>query len=220
MIIRIQTIFLIVFVGDLIAQSDARDYSEELKYQNEAINSLKNEISQLRSKIKTAESRERSASSRISSLDQEISLTSKLIQSLKNEEEKTRANILQIKNSILKSENELDIVRTRYKKRVVNSYLKGRLTDLEKVFSSTTWRSAATTSRDSAYHSEPTALSPSSVIPARTLRRTTAPRRMRTQRSRAWHTTPSTMPIATAIRFFSTPPNSVPMTSVLTKERK
>ncbi len=142
MIIRIQTIFLIVFVGDLIAQSDARDYSEELKYQNEAINSLKNEISQLRSKIKTAESRERSASSRISSLDQEISLTSKLIQSLKNEEEKTRANILQIKNSILKSENELDIVRTRYKKRVVNSYLKGRLTDLEKVFSSTTWRQA------------------------------------------------------------------------------
>jgi len=141
-IIRIQTIFLIVFVGDLIAQSDARDYSEELKYQNEAINSLKNEISQLRSKIKTAESRERSASSRISSLDQEISLTSKLIQSLKNEEEKTRANILQIKNSILKSENELDIVRTRYKKRVVNSYLKGRLTDLEKVFSSTTWRQA------------------------------------------------------------------------------
>ena len=122
MIIRIQTIFLIVFVGDLIAQSDARDYSEELKYQNEAINSLKNEISQLRSKIKTAESRERSASSRISSLDQEISLTSKLIQSLKNEEEKTRANILQIKNSILKSENELDIVRTRYKKRVVNSW--------------------------------------------------------------------------------------------------
>ena len=30
----------------------------------------------------------------------------------------------------------------RYEKRVINSYLKGRLTDIEKVFSSTTWRQA------------------------------------------------------------------------------
>ncbi len=140
--IRVQTIFLLILISNLIAQSDDRDYSEELKYQNEAINTLKNEINQLRSKIKTAESRERSAASRISSLDEEISLTSKLIQSLKNEEEKTRANILKIKNNILKNENELDIVRSRYKKRVINSYQKGRLSDLEKVFSSTTWRQA------------------------------------------------------------------------------
>jgi hypothetical protein len=32
--------------------------------------------------------------------------------------------------------------------------------------------------------------------------------------------TPSTMPVATAMRFFSTPPNSVPGTSVFTKVRK
>ena len=32
--------------------------------------------------------------------------------------------------------------------------------------------------------------------------------------------TPSTIPTATATMFFSTPPNSVPITSVFTKERK
>jgi len=126
----------------LISQSDERDYEEELRYQNEAINSLKTEIKQLRSKIKSAESRERSASSRILSLDEEISLTAKLIRSLKNEEEKTRKKIIQLKTDILKNENELDALRSRYKKRVVNSYLKGQLTDLERVFSSTTWRQA------------------------------------------------------------------------------
>jgi len=126
----------------LSAQYDKRDYNEELRYQNEAINSLKTEINQLRSKIKTAESRERSAASRITSIDEEISLTAKLIQSLKKEEAKTRKRITQLKEEILKNENELDALRIRYKERVVNSYLKGRLTDLERVFSSTTWRQA------------------------------------------------------------------------------
>ena len=138
----IQIIFLIFSCQFIIAQSDERDYDEELKYQNNAINALKTEINQLRLKIKTAESRERSASTRISSLDEEISLTAKLIRSLKSEEEKTRKRILQLKSEILKNENELESLRARYKKRVVNSYRKGRLTDLEKVFSSTTWRQA------------------------------------------------------------------------------
>ncbi|MEL1233033.1 MAG: peptidoglycan DD-metalloendopeptidase family protein [Candidatus Neomarinimicrobiota bacterium] len=138
----IQIIFLIFSCQFIIAQSNERDYDEELKYQNNAINALKTEINQLRLKIKTAESRERSASTRISSLDEEISLTAKLIRSLKSEEEKTRKRILQLKSDILKNENELESLRARYKKRVVNSYRKGRLTDLEKVFSSTTWRQA------------------------------------------------------------------------------
>ena len=136
-------IFLLLMIGCLLAQrSDERDYDEELKYQNAAINALKTEISQLRSKIKTAESRERSATNRISSLDEEISLTAKLIQSLKKEEEKTRGTILELKSDILKNENELESLRIRYKERVVNAYRKGRLTDLERVFSSTTWRQA------------------------------------------------------------------------------
>ena len=138
----IQIIFLTFFSQFIIAQSDERDYDEELKYQNDAINALKTEINQLRLKIKTAESRERSASTRISSLDEEISLTAKMILSLKSEEEKTRKRILQLKSEILKNENELESLRARYKKRIVNSYRKGRLTDLEKVFSSTTWRQA------------------------------------------------------------------------------
>ena len=55
----IQIIFLIFSCQFIIAQSDERDYDEELKYQNDAINALKTEINQLRLKIKTAESRER-----------------------------------------------------------------------------------------------------------------------------------------------------------------
>ena len=124
------------------AQTDQRDYNNELRYQNKAINALKNEIEQLRSKIKKTESRERSTARRISSLDEEIALTSRLVQSLKREEKKTRSRITRLKEDLLKNENELEILRVRYEQRVVNSYLKGRITDLERVFSSTTWRQA------------------------------------------------------------------------------
>ena len=124
------------------AQTDQRDYNNELRYQNKAINALKNEIEQLRSKIKKTESRERSTARRISSLDEEIALTSRLVQSLKREEKKTRSRITRFKEDLLKNENELEILRVRYEQRVVNSYLKGRITDLERVFSSTTWRQA------------------------------------------------------------------------------
>ena len=140
--IFILTIFTFLYVNLLYPQSDDRDFNEELRYQNEAINSLKSEIKKLRSKVKTAESRERTTVNRITSIDKEITLTGKLINSLKDEEEKTRTKILQLKNDILKNENELEAVRNRYEKRVMNSYLKGSLTELEKVFSSTTWRQA------------------------------------------------------------------------------
>ena len=135
-------IFTFIYFGKSFGQSDDRDYDEELRYQNDAINALKIELRQLRSKIKTAESRERSTVNRLSSIDKEISLTGKLIQSLKYEEDRARKTIYQLKNDILKKENELEALRIRYKQRVLKSYKKGRLTDLERVFSSTTWRQA------------------------------------------------------------------------------
>ena len=135
-------IFTFIYFGKSFGQSEDRDYDEELRYQNDAINALKTELRQLRSKIKTAESRERSTVNRLSSIDKEISLTGKLIQSLKYEEDRARKTIYQLKNDILKKENELEALRIRYKQRVLKSYKKGRLTDLERVFSSTTWRQA------------------------------------------------------------------------------
>ena len=140
--IFITIIFTLIYSEIVFAQSDDRDYDEELRYQNNAINALKLELKQLRSKIKTAESRERSTANRLSSIDKEISLTGKLIQSLKYEEEKARKTIYQLKNDILENENKLEVLRTRYKQRILKSYKKGRLTDLQKVFSSTTWRQA------------------------------------------------------------------------------
>ena len=123
----------LVCIACLFSQSENRDYDEELRYQNQAINGLKKEINDLRLKIKKAESRENSAKNRISSIDQELALTNKLIQSLKREEEKTRNTIKCLKSKIIDNEEELDALKVRYEARVKNSYSNGRISDLERV---------------------------------------------------------------------------------------
>ena len=126
----------------LFAQSVQRDYSEELRYQNDAINKMKKEIEELSSKLRKANINEKSTSKRITNLDEELALINKLIQSLKKEEDLNRKKINILKKDINSKESELNILRERYEQRIINTYLKGRVSDLEKVLSSTSWRQA------------------------------------------------------------------------------
>ena len=126
----------------VFGQSPQRDYDEELRYQNDAINKMKNEIEELSSKLRKTNIIETTTSKRIINLDEELALINKLIQSLKKEENATKNKINILKKDIKKKEDELNTMRDRYKQRVVNTYLKGRVSDLEKVLSSTSWRQA------------------------------------------------------------------------------
>lgn len=135
-------ILIVLFLSIVNSQTSKRNYDDELRGQNKAINSLRDEIKVLQNKIRKAESKEKTVTNRISYLDEEISLIEKLIRALKKEEEQTQVEILKLKKDINSNENQLENLRIRYEKRVVNTYLKGRLTDLEKILSSTTWRQA------------------------------------------------------------------------------
>ena len=126
----------------LDAQSSQRDYNEELRYQNDAINKMKKEIEELSSKLRKANINETTTSKRITNLDEEIALVNKLIQSLKKEETSNRNKVNVLKDRIKTKEDELELLRTRYEQRIVNTYQKGRVSDLEKVLSSTSWRQA------------------------------------------------------------------------------
>ena len=126
----------------LNAQSSQRDYNEELRYQNDAINKMKKEIEELSSKLRKANINETTTSKRITNLDEEIALVNKLIQSLKKEETSNRNKVNVLKDRIDTKEDELELLRTRYEQRIINTYQKGRVSDLEKVLSSTSWRQA------------------------------------------------------------------------------
>jgi septal ring factor EnvC (AmiA/AmiB activator) len=135
-------LLIYIFMNFVFGQSPQRDYDEELRYQNDAINKMKNEIEELSSKLRKTNIIETTTSKRIINLDEELALINKLIQSLKKEENATKNKINILKKDIKKKENELNTMRDRYEQRVVNTYLKGRISDLEKVLSSTSWRQA------------------------------------------------------------------------------
>ena len=138
----IKILFTVYINSIIVAQSTQRDYNEELRYQNDAINKMKKEIEELSSKLRKANINETTTSKRITNLDEELALVNKLIQSLKKEEDLNRNKINILKKDINTKENELNILRDRYEQRIINTYLKGRVSDLEKVLSSTSWRQA------------------------------------------------------------------------------
>ena len=137
-----KTLLIPFFLSYLFSQGTNRDYDGELKYQNEAINKMKKEIEELSNRLKKANINETTTSRRITGLDEELALLNKLIQSLKKEESITKEKINVFKKNIEKKEEELKMLRSRYESRIINTYLKGRVSDLEKVFSSTSWRQA------------------------------------------------------------------------------
>ena len=135
-------ILVFLFFGTVNSQSSQRDYSEELRYQNDAINKMKKEIEELSSKLRKANINETTTSKRITNLDEELALVNKLIQSLKKEENSNRTKVNNLKGRIKTKEDELELLRERYEQRIRNTYLKGKVSDLEKVLSSTSWRQA------------------------------------------------------------------------------
>ena len=137
-----KTILVFLFFGTVNSQSSQRDYSEELRYQNDAINKMKKEIEELSSKLRKANINETTTSKRITNLDEELALVNKLVQSLKKEENSNRTKVNNLKGKIKTKEDELELLRGRYEQRIRNTYLKGRVSDLEKVLSSTSWRQA------------------------------------------------------------------------------
>ena len=117
-----------------------RDFDDELKYQNKSIETIKKEMEDLQKNIKKMSTREESASKRIINLEEEISLTDRLISELTKEEEMTRELILESEKILGQKQDELGTLRERYRKRVIYAYTRGRPSNLEKIFSPVSWR--------------------------------------------------------------------------------
>ena len=124
------------------AQEDSRDFKQELKAQSNAIQSLRNEIEATKKRIQSEGKKEKSSVRRVSNLSEEISLLQRLLKEIEKEEKLLVADISRTSNQIEKSESELDSIQVRYARRLVKIYKKGKLSNLEKIFSSTSWRQA------------------------------------------------------------------------------
>lgn len=128
--------------GLILAQQSQVDFEKELKQQNSAIQSLRNEIEATKKRIQSENQKEKSSSKRVSNLSEEISLLQRLVKEIDKEEKLLVADIARTESQIVKSEVELDSLRVRYGRRLTKMYKKGQLSNLEKILSSTSWRQA------------------------------------------------------------------------------
>ena len=139
---HLKSISIILLVGFIWAQRSQQDFQKELKAQSSAIQTLRNQIEATKKRIQSEDRKEKSSVRKVSNLSEEISLLERLVKEIDKEEKLLVADIYQTENQILKSEIELDTLRTRYSRRINKIYKKGQLTNLEKIFSSTSWRQA------------------------------------------------------------------------------
>ena len=137
-----KSISIILLVGFIWGQRSQQDFEKELKAQSSAIEALRNEIEATKKRIQSEGRKEKSTVRKVSNLSEEISLLQRLLKEIDKEERLLVADITRTENQILKSEVELDTLRARYARRLNKIYKKGQLTNLEKVFSSTSWRQA------------------------------------------------------------------------------
>ena len=141
MIIKI-FIISITFFSLAFSQRTQRDFERELKAQNSAIQSLKDEIETTKKRINSENKKEKSSARKVSNLSEEIGLLQKLVKELVKEEKLLMTDISRMERKINESENNLEELRKLYAKRLAMMYKKGQISNLERVFSSTSWRQA------------------------------------------------------------------------------
>ncbi|MFQ6615055.1 MAG: murein hydrolase activator EnvC family protein [Fidelibacterota bacterium] len=142
MIFRIIILYLLLSGPSLYGQAGNRDFQKEINYQTRESERLKQEIEAARKRVDQESRKEKSTARNITALDEEISLLDRLITQLNNEEQRTRRQIKQIESALETNQQKLEDLRARYARRAVQAYKKGRLSSLESILSSTTWRQA------------------------------------------------------------------------------
>jgi septal ring factor EnvC (AmiA/AmiB activator) len=140
MLRQIINVLFIFSVSINWAQKTSQDYEQELKAQSNSIQSLRDEIESTKKRIQSENRKEKSSARRVNNLSEEISLLQRLLKEIDKEEKLLVADVARIGGKIRQSEIDLDSLRIRYASRLTRMYKKGQLSNLEKIFSSTSWR--------------------------------------------------------------------------------
>ena len=129
MILLRATIICLLLIQPIFAQK------KNIKKNKQNLERIRSEIELYKSKMKSEKSREKNIIDVISNLDEEVDLTHKLMEQLKQEDKKKSRAILKVQHQIMDKQAELEQIKDIYKKRVVNFYKYGRIKDIELLLS-------------------------------------------------------------------------------------
>ncbi|MFQ6674184.1 MAG: murein hydrolase activator EnvC family protein [Fidelibacterota bacterium] len=136
---------IVILLGTLLpvfAPGQTEEIDEDIQFHSKELDRLRQEIEDFQDRIKETAVREKSTLEMLSEVDEEISLVRNLLYRLKKEETAKKKAIEKTKMAIASKEREYEELQDRYSRRVVDVYKKGRLSDLEVLLDSDSWRQA------------------------------------------------------------------------------
>lgn len=136
-----------IMVFPVIGFAQIEEIDEDIQFHSKELDRIRREIQDFQKRIKETSTREKSMSRRLNEIDEEVSLVRNLLYRLKKAEKTKRRAIDQSEKEIEEKRRDYEELQDRYARRVVDVYKKGRLSDLEILLDSESWRQAIYRSR-------------------------------------------------------------------------
>ena len=138
----IQISIFLIFCLKTSLLSQVENIEKDIKFNSNELNKIRGEISEFENKIKTTSSLEKNEIQKLNDIDEEISLVRNLIFRLRKEEKSHINSIDNANREIKLLERNQTMLLDRYSNRLVKTYKKGALTNIEKIIDSNSWRQA------------------------------------------------------------------------------
>jgi len=138
----IQISFFLICCLKTSLLSQVENIEKDIQFNSNELNKIRVEISEFENKIKTTSSLEKNEIQKLNDIDEEISLVRNLIFRLRKEEKSHINSIDNANREIKLLEKNQTILLDRYSNRLVKTYKKGSLTNIEKIIDSNSWRQA------------------------------------------------------------------------------
>lgn len=138
----IQISIFLIFCLKTSLLSQVENIEKDIQFNSNELNKIRGEISEFENKIKTTSSLEKNEIQKLNDIDEEISLVRNLIFRLRKEEKSHINSIDNANREIKLLERNQTILLDRYSNRLVKTYKKGSLTNIEKIIDSNSWRQA------------------------------------------------------------------------------
>ncbi|MEE9167290.1 MAG: peptidoglycan DD-metalloendopeptidase family protein [Candidatus Neomarinimicrobiota bacterium] len=134
-------LFLLLAVPPVLTPQ-IEDIDEDIQFHSRELDLIRNEIRDFQRRIRETSAREKSTLDKLEEIDEEISLVRNLLYRLKKEEKSKRETVVQMESEIEEKQRQYGDLKKRYARRVTNVYKKGRLSDIEILLDSDSWRQA------------------------------------------------------------------------------
>lgn len=132
---RIRKVIILLLVC-LVFPVHSQEIGDQIRTQEERLESLKQEIEQYRKELKSKEQREQSLLGQLNSLEKDISFTQQLITQMEKTQQERSREITRLNKSLNAGEEKLRELKARFAKRVVRIYKQSDYSDLELLLTS------------------------------------------------------------------------------------